>query len=174
MHQKGTFSKIKGNFSNIPIEAAFICNILNMSTVFNRSVVVKLKKNFKYMGHLYFEWSCQDIIYDVLAYLKIHNISIENKLPCQYLLRFSDIVKIQGENKTAIEKIISDRTEISESINDTEIEYASVEDPQGTQRAASTALISEISNIFNEENEVHSQQEQLKIILKEPLTGYCK
>ena len=65
-------------------------------------------------------------------------------------------------------------TEISESINDTEIEYASVEDPQGTQRAASTALISEISNIFNEENEVHSQQEQLKIILKEPLTGYCK
>ena len=55
MHQKGTFSKIKGNFSNISIEAAFICDILNMSTVFNRSVVVKLKKKFKYMGHLYFE-----------------------------------------------------------------------------------------------------------------------
>ena len=55
MHQKGTFSKIKGNFSNIPIEAAFICDILNMLTVFNRSVVVKLKKKFKYMGHLYFE-----------------------------------------------------------------------------------------------------------------------
>ena len=88
----------------------------------------------------------------MLAYLKIHNISIENKLPCEYLLRFSDIVKIQGENKTAIEKIISDRTEISESINDTEIEYASVEDPQGMQRTASTALISEISKIFNEES----------------------
>ena len=55
MHQKGTFSKIKGKFSNVPIEAAFICNILHMSEVFNRSVVVKLKKNFKYMGHLYFE-----------------------------------------------------------------------------------------------------------------------
>ena len=104
MHQKGTFSKIKGNFSNVPIEAAFVCNILHMSTVFNRSVVVKLKKNFKYMGHLYFEWSRQDIIYDVLAYLKIHNISIEKKLSREYLLRFSDIVKIQGENKTAIEK----------------------------------------------------------------------
>ena len=100
MHQKGTFSKIKGNFSNIPIEAAFICNISNMSTVFNRSVVVKLKKNFKYMGHLYFEWSRQDIIYDVLAYLKIHNISNSNidvrlvfkkykavKFICQYFLQ---------------------------------------------------------------------------------------
>ena len=152
MNQKGTFSKIKGNFSNVPIEAAFVCNILHMSTVFNRSVVVKLKKNFKYMGHLYFEWSRQDIIYDVLAYLKIHSISIEKKLSCEYLLRFSDIVKIQGENNTAIEKIISDRTEVSESINDTEIEYASVEDPQGMQRTASTALISEISNIFNEES----------------------
>ena len=88
----------------------------------------------------------------MLAYLKIHNIYIEKKLSCEYLLRFSVIVKIQGENKTAIEKIISDRTEISESINDTEIEYASVEDPQGMQRTASTALISEISNIFNEES----------------------
>ena len=88
----------------------------------------------------------------MLAYLKIHNISIEKKLSREYLLRFSDIVKIQGENKTAIEKIISDRTEISESINDTEIEYASVEDPQGMQRTASTALISEISKIFNEES----------------------
>ena len=68
------------------------------------------------------------------------------------MLRFSDIVKIQGENNTAIEKIISDRTEVSESINDTEIESASVEDPQGMQRTASTALISEISNIFNEES----------------------
>ena len=88
----------------------------------------------------------------MLAYLKIHNISIEKKLSCKYLLRFSDIAKIQGGNKTAIEKIISDRTEISESINDTEIEYASVEDPQGMQRTASTALIYEISKIFNEES----------------------
>ena len=88
----------------------------------------------------------------MLAYLKIHNISIENKLPCEYLLRFSDIVKIQGENKTAIEKIISDRTEISESINDTEIEYASVQDLLDMQRTASTSLIFEILNIFNEES----------------------
>ena len=88
----------------------------------------------------------------MLAYLKIHNISIENKLLCEYLLRFFDIVKIQGENKTAIEKIISDRTEISESINDTEIEYASVEDPLDMQRTASTGLIFEILNIFNEES----------------------
>ena len=152
MHQKGTFSKIKGSVSNVPIEATFICNILHMPTVFNGSVVVKWKRNFKYMGHLYFEWSRQHIIYDVLAYLKIYNISIENKLPCEYLLRFSDIVKIQGENKTTVEKIISDRTEISESINDTEIEYASVEDPLDMQRTASTGLIFEILNIFNEES----------------------
>ena len=88
----------------------------------------------------------------MLAYLKIHNISIEKKLSREYLLRFSDIVKIQGENKTAIEKIISDRTEISESINDTEIEYTSVQDPLDIQRTASTGLIFEILNIFNEES----------------------
>ena len=122
-----------------------------MPTVFNSSVVVKLKRNFKYMGHLYFEWSRQHIIYDVLAYLKIHNISIEKKLTWIFA-QISDIVKIQGENKTAIEKIISERTEISESINDTETEYASVEDPLGMQRTASTALIFETSNIFNEES----------------------
>ena len=88
----------------------------------------------------------------MLAYLKIHNISIEKKLSREYLLRFSDIVKIQGENKTTVEKIISDRTEISESINDTEIECASVEDPLDMQRTASTGLIFEILNIFNEES----------------------
>ena len=51
-----------------------------------------------------------------------------------------------------MKKIISDRTKISENINDTEIEYASVEDPLAMQRTASTALIFEISNIFNEES----------------------
>ena len=45
------------------------------------------------------------------------------------MFRFSDTIEIQGENERATEKIISDRIEISVSINDTETEYASVEDP---------------------------------------------
>ena len=55
------------------------------------------------------------------------------------MFRFSNIVKIQGENGSAIEKIISEGKEMSENINDTEseIECASVEDPLNIHRISS-------------------------------------
>ena len=65
---------------------------------------------------------------------------------------FLTLLKFKEKIRPLLKKIISDRTKISENINDTEIEYASVEDLLAMQRTASTALIFEISNIFNEES----------------------
>ena len=68
------------------------------------------------------------------------------------MLRFSGIVKIQWKNERVTEKIISYRTEMSKSINDTETKYASVEDPLSMHRIVSneTTLFSELPNIINE------------------------
>ena len=44
------------------------------------------------------------------------------------MFRFSDIVKVKEKNGSVTDKIISDRREMSEIINDTEAEYASTED----------------------------------------------
>ena len=54
MHGKGEFSKIKGSICNIPVEAANISNILPRPTVSNRLIVVRLKPDPKYRGHIYF------------------------------------------------------------------------------------------------------------------------
>ena len=54
MHGKGEFSKIKGSICNIPVEAANICNILPRPAVSNGLIVVKLKRDLKYRGHVYF------------------------------------------------------------------------------------------------------------------------
>ena len=63
-------------------------------------------------------------------------------------------MEIQGENRSVTEKIISDGTEMSDSINNTETENDLFEDFLSMHRTASneTALISEIPNIINEEN----------------------
>ena len=78
------------------------------------------------------------------------------------MFRFFEIVEIQGENESATEKIMSDSTEISESINDTKTEYASVEDPLSMYRTASneTILISEIPNIMKEMLLLHQGKEK--------------
>ena len=78
------------------------------------------------------------------------------------MFRFFEIVEIQGENESATEKIMSDSTEISESINDTKTEYASVEDPLSMYRTASneTILISEIPNIMREMLLLHQGKEK--------------
>ena len=72
------------------------------------------------------------------------------------MFRFSNIVKIQGENGSAIEKIISEGKEMSENINDTknETECASVKDPLNIHRISSNGQLffSQIPNITNEEN----------------------
>ena len=46
------------------------------------------------------------------------NISIAKGLPCDEMLKFSDIVEIQGQSECVIEKHISDGKEITENIND--------------------------------------------------------
>ena len=67
------------------------------------------------------------------------------------MFRFSDIAEIQNKNVT--EKNISDGKEVSENKNDTETDYASVEDPLNMYYSASNeaTLVSEIRNIINEE-----------------------
>ena len=66
------------------------------------------------------------------------------------MFRSSDVVEIQGQNKNVTEKNISDRKEGSENRNDTETEYASIEDPLNIYRTASneTSLVSEIPSII--------------------------
>ena len=71
MHGTGELSKIKGSICNIPIKAANICNILPRLAVFNGLVVVKLKRDLKYRGHVYFGPVPPHIIYQALAYFKI-------------------------------------------------------------------------------------------------------
>ena len=63
MHGKGEFCKVKGSICNIPIEAANICNILLRPVVSNGLIEVKLKKNLKYRGHVYFEPVRPHIVY---------------------------------------------------------------------------------------------------------------
>ena len=174
---KGGFSKIKGSICNVPIEAAKICNILTRLAVSNeslnksikidkvshKSIVVKLKRDLKYRGRVYFEPVRPHTIYQVLTYWKSHNkfyeaISIAKSLASEEMFRFSGILEMQGENVSVTEKIISDGKEMNESINaesinDTGTEYASAEDPLDMHKTASfETLVSEIPNIINGEN----------------------
>ena len=55
MDGKGEFSKIKGSICIIPIEDANICNIAPRPAVSNEIIVVKLERDLKYRGHVYFE-----------------------------------------------------------------------------------------------------------------------
>ena len=52
MYEKCEFYKIKGSICSIPIEAANICNILPRPAVSNRLIIVKLKRDLKYRGHV--------------------------------------------------------------------------------------------------------------------------
>ena len=99
MHGKREFCKVKGSMCNIPIEAANICNILPGPAVFNGLVEVKLKKNFKYRGHVYFEPDRPYIVYQAPIYLKSYNkfyydISTAKGLFKSGDFKISDIVEI--------------------------------------------------------------------------------
>lgn len=68
------------------------------------------------------------------AYLKSRNkfyedISISNVFSSKGMFRFPHIIEIQGEIESVTEEINSVEKEISENINDTETEYASLEVP---------------------------------------------
>ena len=165
MHGKSEFSKIKGSICNIRIEAANICNILPRPTVSNGLVIVKLKRDLKYSGYIYFRPVCPHIICQVLAYLKLHNkfyqdISITNGLSSEDILRFCDInVDVQGENQCSWKSIIH-----GEGISDTDNErgYASVQDPLNLHRTVSNeaTLISEIPNVISEENVIFAPEQR--------------
>ena len=152
MHGKGEFSKIKGSICNIPIEVANVCNILPRPSVSNGLIVVKLKRDLKYRGHVYFEPVCPHVIYQVLIYLKSHNkfyedISLAKGLSNEDMLTFSDFVEMLGETQKGTAESI-------ENVNESEKEYASVEDPLDMHRTASneTTLISNIPNIVSNQN----------------------
>ena len=73
--------------------------------------------------------------------------------------RFSDSLETQGENECLTQKVTSNGKEICENINtksmnDTETEHISVENPLIMHNTASneTTLFSETPNIINEEN----------------------
>ena len=150
MYRKGEFSKIKESICNIPKEAANICHILPRPAVSIWLIVIKLKRDLKYRIRVYFEPAQPHIIYPALAYLKSHNkFYTDNSIDLsrEEIFRFSTIVEGQWENESVSEKIIFDGTdEMSESVNGSETEYASVEDPLSMQRIASneTTLISDI------------------------------
>ena len=65
------------------------------------------------------------------------DIYISNGLSGDDVLKVSDIDKIQKQYENVTEKIISLREEVSESRNDTETEYVSVEDVLDTQETPS-------------------------------------
>ena len=65
MHGEGGFSKIIGSICNIRIEVSHICNVLPMPAVSSGSIVVKLKRNLKYRGHVYLEPARPHIIHKI-------------------------------------------------------------------------------------------------------------
>ena len=113
MHEIGQFSKTNGSICNVPIETANVCNILPRLAVSNELILVKLKRDLKYRGHVYFEPVCQHIIYQALTYLKSHNkfyedISAQKGLSGEDMLKFSDINENQEETESVTENGISD------------------------------------------------------------------
>ena len=52
MHRKGEFSKIKRSICNVPIETANVCNILPRPAFSHGLILVKLKRDLKYRGHI--------------------------------------------------------------------------------------------------------------------------
>ena len=157
-HGKGEFSKIKGSICNIPIEVANVCNILPRPSVSNGLIVVKLKRDLKYRGHVYFEPVRPHVIYQALIHLKSRNkfyedISIAKGLSSEDMLKFSDFVEMQGETeKGTAESICNPK----ENVNESESEYASVEDRLNIHRTASkeTTLVSAIPNIVSNQNNI--------------------
>ena len=88
MHGKGEFFKIKEGICNIPIESGNICNILPRPAACNGLIVV-LKRDLKYRGHVQFEPVRPHIIYQALTHLKLYN-----KFMKMYLLQRVSQVKI--------------------------------------------------------------------------------
>ena len=67
------------------------------------------------------------------------------------MFKFSDFVERQGETEKGTAESICNA---KENVNESETEYASVEEPLNTHRTSSneTTLVSDIPNIVNNEN----------------------
>ena len=94
MHGKSEFAKIKGSICNIPIEAAKICNIFPRLADSNGLILVKLKRDPKYRGYVYFGPVLPNVIYQALNYLKTQDkfyedISISEGLSSKEMINFS-------------------------------------------------------------------------------------
>ena len=114
--------------------------------------MVKQKRDFKYRGHVYFEPVRPHVIYQALIYLKSHikfyeDISIEKGLSSEDMLKFSNLVEMQGETEKSTAESIC---KAKENANESETEYPLVEDPINIYRTASneTTLVSDIVNII--------------------------
>ena len=96
--------------------------LISKRNLFEKLAVMDEKGEFsKIKG---FEPVCPHIIYQLLTYLKSYSkfyadISFEKDLSSAEMLRFSDIVEVQGENESVTIPINFDGTEMSESKNAT-------------------------------------------------------
>ena len=52
---KGEFSKTRETMRNLPMESGDTCNVLPRSTDSNGVIVVKIKRDLKYKGYIYFD-----------------------------------------------------------------------------------------------------------------------
>ena len=75
---KGQFPKLKGAIYNIPIEAMDITNILPQGADSSGLLMVKLKRNLNFRGHVYFQTVSPESIYAAFSYLKENNVFYSN------------------------------------------------------------------------------------------------
>ena len=108
--------------------------------------MVKLKRDLKYRGYVYFEPVHPNVIPRTKV---IKNISISEGLSSKEMINFSGINKHQDVAESIHKKIISNETE-----------YGSVEDPLSMHRNGSNkkALVSKFRSIINEENIIAPEQ----------------
>ena len=138
MHGKEEFAKIKGRICSISIETANIFNILPKPVDSNGLIEVKLKRDLKYKGYIYFEPVRPNVIYQGLNYLRTHNkfyedISISEGFSSKEMINFSGIDKHQ---------------DISESIH---IKYFKIFPSMYRTGSNETTLVSQIPSIINDE-----------------------
>ena len=88
---------------------------------------VKLKRDLKYRGHVYFKPVCPHIIYQALSYLKSHNkfyecISVTKGLSGEDMFNFSDVNENQEEAEGVTENGILDGKEMNKIIMKIQVE----------------------------------------------------
>ena len=95
MYGKGEFSKIKGTICNVPVETSDVCKTLPRPADSNGLILVKLKRDLKYRGHVYFEPVRPTVVHNALNYLKSHNkfyedISVRQDFATNDMINFCD------------------------------------------------------------------------------------